>query len=242
MSERERTRYYSTRPRRVPPEFCSDERLEECSILAALLLYRVISQADDQGRLAGAARSVRGVCFPMRPGISERKVTATLDELVEAGFLIRFVVDGRTYLQVDRWQDLQGKWGRRAYPSRLPAPPGWTEDWVSVGGDEPDPPEVRARSLPDARDLHPPITVSPSSSFSATRPRVSPGRPGRPDRVADLLKEGQRGAMTDEEAFALGASLVDEVQSSGSVPRVTPRPHSPARRLIAPSRPPGSVR
>ena len=62
----ERTRYYATRPRRVPPEFCTDELLESCSPLAALLLYRLISQADDQGRLPGHAKYVKGVCFPMR--------------------------------------------------------------------------------------------------------------------------------------------------------------------------------
>ncbi len=37
----ERTRYYATRPRRVPPEFCTDEGLESCSLLAALLLYEL---------------------------------------------------------------------------------------------------------------------------------------------------------------------------------------------------------
>ena len=54
MPDREHTRYYSTRPRRIPPEFCTDELLESCSLLAVVTLYRIISQADDQGRLPGA--------------------------------------------------------------------------------------------------------------------------------------------------------------------------------------------
>ncbi|HEY5496397.1 MAG TPA: hypothetical protein VIK16_07020, partial [Candidatus Limnocylindrales bacterium] len=132
MAEREHSRYYSTRPRRVPPEFCSDELLEECSILATLLLYRIVSQADDQGRLPGHPRYIKAVCFPMRPDVSERKVAAAIDELARAGFLIRYDARQRVYLQIDRWQDLQGRWGRRAYKSRYPAPPGWTQDWVSV--------------------------------------------------------------------------------------------------------------
>jgi hypothetical protein len=64
MAEREHTRYYSTRPRRIPPKFCSDEFLEECSILATLLLCRIVSQADDQGRLPGHPRYIKAVCFP----------------------------------------------------------------------------------------------------------------------------------------------------------------------------------
>jgi hypothetical protein len=63
MAEREHSRYYSTRPRRVPPEFCSDEFLEECSILATLLLYRIVSQADDQGRLPGTRDTSRRSAF-----------------------------------------------------------------------------------------------------------------------------------------------------------------------------------
>jgi hypothetical protein len=69
----ERTRYYQVRPRRVPPEFRTDELLEDCSILAALLLYRLVSLADDQGRLPGHPKSVRANAFPLRPGISQRR-------------------------------------------------------------------------------------------------------------------------------------------------------------------------
>jgi len=132
----ERTRYYTTRPRKVPPEFCSDELLEACSLVAALLLVRIICQADDQGRLPGTPKYLRAVCFPLRPEISVKKVEVALGELIEAGFVLRYAVKGRTFIQVARWQDLQGKWGRRAYPSRYPAPPGWANDWVSVASEE----------------------------------------------------------------------------------------------------------
>src|SRR3990172_10200156 len=141
MAPGERPRAYQIRPRRVPPEFCTDELLEGCSVLATLLLYRLISLADDQGRLPGHPKYVKGVCLPMRPEVTERKVAAALDELVQAGFVIRYDLKGRIFLQIDRWFDLQGKWGqRRTYRSQYPAPPGWTSDWVNVGTDD----EVRA--------------------------------------------------------------------------------------------------
>jgi hypothetical protein len=165
MADQQHSRYYSTRPRRVPPEFCSDELLEECSVLATLLLYRIVSQADDQGRLPGHPRYVKAVCFGMRPDVTERKVAGAIDELARAGFLIRYDARQRVYLQVDRWQDLQGRWGRRAYKSRYPAPPGWTQDWVSVKDPEPEP-ELRAPGARGAGDLHPPIPLSSASSIA----------------------------------------------------------------------------
>jgi hypothetical protein len=171
--DQEHTRYYSTRPRRVPPEFCIDEVLEECSPLAVLALYRIITQADDQGRLAGSPKSIKATCFPMRPEASLKKVASAIDELIEARFLIRYVVAGRTLLQVDRWLDLQGKWGRHAYTSRYPAPPGWNQDWVSAKGSS-DASELRADQEPDEGELHTPISITPAvtpafpSSVSST--------------------------------------------------------------------------
>ena len=219
MAEREHSRYYSTRPRRVPPEFCSDELLEECSILATLLLYRIVSQADDQGRLPGHPRYIKAVCFAMRPDVSERKVAAAIDELVRAGFLIRYDARQRVYLQVDRWQDLQGRWGRRAYRSRYPAPPGWTQDWVSVKDPEVEP-ELRADGTHGAGNVLPPIPFTPPSSIapSFTGLRNAPARTTGPQRVGELIGRARRGRLTDEEAFELGASLVDAEQSARSVP------------------------
>ena len=223
MTAGERTRYYSTRPRRVPPEFCTDELLECCSLLAALLLYRVISQADDQGRLPGHPRYVRAVCFGMRPEVSERKVTAALDELIRAGFLIRYDIGHRFFLQVGQWHDLQGKWGRRAYASRYPAPPGWTEDWVSVKSADEEPPaahqpaEPRAPSAQSAGSLPAPLPVPLSSPLSLS----AAGRRGRsvasagPERVGTLIEKATRGRLSDEEAFEMGTALVAQQATPG---------------------------
>jgi len=188
--DRERSRYYSTRPRRVPPEFCTDELLESCSPTAALLIYRLISQADDQGRLQGSAKRVRATCFPMRPEITERKVTDAITELVEAGFVIRYEINARTYVQIDHWTDLQGRWGRRAYPSRHPAPPGWTGDWESVKADEGADPavdsaaavsEVRAPDTQPASKVHTPNPITPP--FSSSIPSPGPSSPARGARA-----------------------------------------------------------
>ena len=103
MADQQRTRYYATRPRRVPPEFCSDELLEACGVLATLLLYRLISQADDQGRLPGHPKYIRAICLGLRPEITVRKVADALNELERAGFILRYDLRNRTFLQIDRW-------------------------------------------------------------------------------------------------------------------------------------------
>ena len=210
MPDREHTRYYSTRPRRIPPEFCTDELLESCSLLAVVTLYRIISQADDQGRLPGAPKYIRGICFSMRPGVTERKVADAIDELVRAGFLIRYDAKGRVFLQIDRWFDLQGKWGRRAYPSRYPAPPGWSQDWVSEKGDEPD--DVHAPGTRPASDLYPPITVT--SPVTPTSTATGLGNPpvgtGGLERVDALIERSRKGLLTKEEAFELGAAVAQD--------------------------------
>jgi hypothetical protein len=211
VPDREHTRYYSTRPRRIPPEFCTDELLEGCSLLAVVTLYRIISQADDQGRLPGAPKYVRGTCFPMREGLAERKVADAIDELVRAGFLIRYDAKGRVFLQIDRWFDLQGKWGRRAYPSRFPAPPGWIHDWVSEKADEAG--DERALGPQPAGELHPPITVP--LPVTPTIPVTGLGRPpagaGGLERIDVLIEKAKRGDLSQREAFELGSAAASDV-------------------------------
>ena len=214
----ERTRYYQVRLRRVPPEFCNDDLLESCSALAALLLYRLISQADDQGRLPGHPKHVKGVCFPMRD-ISERKVGATLDELVNACFVIRYSVGTRIFLQINRWFDMQGKWGqRRSYPSRYPAPPGWEQDWVNAGSDAS---EMRAPGARVAGDVRPPSPSALSSTPTTTAPParlISNGGPViEPERRRELLGRANRRQMTEQEALELGMALAGDALAEKKV-------------------------
>ena len=203
----ERTRCYATRPRRIPPEFCSDELLERCSLLATLLLYRLISQADDQGRLPGSAKYVRAVCLAMRPNVSERNVEAALKELETHGFILRYDLKHREFLQIERWFDLQGKWGqRRTYASRYPAPPGWTGDWVNAGsGDD----EVRAPGAQAADDVRPPtpFPVSSPSANPSAGPMKPPAVAGGSSSVGAMIDTATRGALSDEDAFRLGSAL-----------------------------------
>jgi len=224
MPNGERTRYYQQRPRRVPPEFAQDERLEDCSELAALLLYRLISLADDQGRQPGSVASVRARAFPLRDRVSKRRAQSALAELVEAGFVLRYEKETRWYLQVVRWWDLQGRWGeRRRYPSQYPAPPGWVNDWVTPGIDAD---EERALGAQDAEEMPPPVPVSvpipvsvphpgPSAaSFTGSTPGGIPesGR-NRPERDRTGFEREPPRRLSDAEAMELGRVVAEEEQA-----------------------------
>lgn len=130
-----------------------------------------------------------------------------------SGFVIRYDVAGREFLQIDRWFDLQGKWGqRRTYPSRYPAPPGWTGDWVTAGADED---EVRAPGAQDARDVPPPVALSSPPSFALSIPGLvdATQRGEQPERVGQLLERAKRGLLTEAEALELGTAIAIDEQS-----------------------------
>lgn len=208
MNAGERTRMYQVRPRRIPPEFCSDELLEECSVLSALLLYRLISLADDQGRLPGHPKTIRASAFALRPAVTVAKIDRSLSELTRVGFILCYDVGGRRYVQVNAWWDMQGKWGqRRTYPSRYPAPPGWRTDWVTAGTDSS---EVRAPDAQSSGDVRPPSSLA-SSSSSTTPSSYRAEAPG-PERLDHLLARARQGHLSDDDAVVLANVALQDLE------------------------------
>ncbi len=164
--------------------------------------------------MPGHPKYVRATCFPMRPSITEKKVGAALSELVQAGFVIRYDLKGRVFLQVDRWFDLQGKWGqRRTYPSRYPAPPGWTSDWVTAGSDE----EVRAPGALGAGSTPAPFTSPSATSFPLSIAGLDEARStaGQPERLEHLLERAKQHLLTEEEAIEVGTLVADPRERAG---------------------------
>lgn len=125
--------YSTPGPRAVYPEICTSRSIATCSLEAQLLFDRLISQADDQGRLEGDAMVIKALCVPLVPKLTVKAVDRALDELAAEKLVRRYAADGHVLVQIVtwwRWQQSQ----RRAYPSRWPAPEGW-EDAVYGHGD-----------------------------------------------------------------------------------------------------------
>jgi len=119
MSSR-RTRHFA------PPDTAADMKLGDLSVYAQLLWHRIHTDAaDDQGRFIAAARSLKVVCVPYADEISVDRVRDALLELVSIEFVVVYQVRGEPFGQVIHWWRYQT--GRYAYPSDLPAPPGWID-------------------------------------------------------------------------------------------------------------------
>lgn len=123
--------------------------LARCSLEAQLLFDRLITAADDQGRLQGDPLLVKAACMPLIDRASVAKVDRWLDELYRQAMVIRYEAMGQPLVQIVKWWDYQD-WMRHSYASRWPAPDGWA-DVLKGGGNPPSPDgETAAKGRQDA--------------------------------------------------------------------------------------------
>lgn len=114
-------------PRIIHPLDCTDDALAACSIEAQLLYDRIRLQVDDQGRMLGKPKVVAALCMPLIDAATPEAVDAWLQELHEHELIQRYGAGPTDLVQMLRWH-LEEAGLRRTYPSRWPAPNGWT-DW-----------------------------------------------------------------------------------------------------------------
>jgi len=102
------------------------EQLADLSELACLCYTWAIPHADDWGTIKGGARVFRAQVLPLRD-VSVAQVQEALDRLVSVGLLVRYIVDGETYLHFPTWEDFQTGLHKRTDTNRLPLPEEATE-------------------------------------------------------------------------------------------------------------------
>ena len=85
-----------SRARNIKPGFYKNEDLAECSVWARLLFPGLWMLADREGRLEDRPRRIKGEIFPF----DSVEVGPLLDELTAWGFIRRYVVGGRGFIQV----------------------------------------------------------------------------------------------------------------------------------------------
>jgi hypothetical protein len=190
--------YSTPGPRAIYPELCDSRSLAKCGIVANALWPRLVVQADDQGRLAGDAVDVLGLCFPkMLDRVTVRQVRVALDEIEAAAMISRYEVDGDPYIQILTWWDWQASM-RRAYPSRHPAPPDWID---AVYGFEDHPLTYRAaRGLPARRRAE--DDPEPHAAGTATAPQPHRAVPDGDSEDSGTAPEPHRAALPDAQPHA----------------------------------------
>jgi len=91
------------RIRTIKPEFWTNERVMECSMVARLLFIGMWNFADDLGRLSLAPKTLKAQIFPS-DDISSEIILGLVEELSKNGLVLRYEVEGREYLQIVGWQ------------------------------------------------------------------------------------------------------------------------------------------
>lgn len=159
------------RIRSIKPEFPHSERVGRCSRDARLLFILTWTVADDEGRLRGSPQFLSSVLFPYDKDAAG-KIEAWLGELLRAGLMQRYEVDGSTYLSIRNWKEHQRI--NRPTPARTPPPP---EDSVSPHG---------ALTEPSVRDWDPGLGLG-SGIREGERKRKAAPSAQRPDDVSESV-------------------------------------------------------
>lgn len=133
--------------------------LARCCPEAQLLFDRLISQADDQGRLQGDPMLVKAACMPLIDRATTRTVERWLAELTEYGMILRYEAEGQLLIQIVKWWEHQD-WMRHIYPSRWLPPNGWRHDRTKGSGERQD----AADSRPNVGEVPPDNGAAPAQS------------------------------------------------------------------------------
>jgi hypothetical protein len=91
------------RIRTIKPEFWTSEQVAECSPNARLLFIGLWNFCDDGGVHPANAMRAKMQVFPA-DGFSKSDIQAMIDELVDAGLLVEYEVDGKAYWRVTGWK------------------------------------------------------------------------------------------------------------------------------------------
>lgn len=133
------------RIRSVKPEFWTDEDLADLPRDARLLYIGLWNLSDEQGRLRGDARYIKGQLFPYDDDLPPAMLDVLLDALAAARKVVRYESASRSYLflpTLARHQRLESD----KVESKLPAPPDFSQSQSRADEPARDPDESAPRA------------------------------------------------------------------------------------------------
>src|SRR3990172_9445660 len=101
----------------IKPMFFTDEEIAELPPLTRILFVGLWCHADRQGRLEDRPKRIKTEILPY----DSHNVDAALTALHDAGFIIRFAVDAKKYIQINNFEKHQHCHVKEV-PSTIPAP------------------------------------------------------------------------------------------------------------------------
>ncbi len=183
-------REIARKPRFIYPTIATSLSIAQVSALAELLFWRILPQADDQGRLTGQPKQLKAVACPMRDEITEKNIPELLKELEGAALIIQYSTSSEPLIQIKSWWSFQSGM-RRIYPSKYPAPEGWQDRAKGIsGGQEPT----------DAPTVPPNQVISISGNQVISKPEAAVAPPTTADEKKILKYFTQlKGWQADED-------------------------------------------
>ena len=103
--------------RYLKPGIRDSDLIDSLTPSAECLFYRLLVTVDDYGRADARPSMVKATCFPIKRSIGEEECAGMLDELAGAGLISLYVVDGKPFLQMQKWDNVP-----RSKESKFPAP------------------------------------------------------------------------------------------------------------------------
>ncbi len=194
------------RQRIIKPDFFTDEDLAACSPHARLLFPGLWMLADRRGRLKDQPAVIRGAVFPYEP---EQDADLLLNELEERGFVQRYEVDGRRFIQIPTFEKHQRPHPKEAESVIPPVPDGY-EKAVELHG-------TAAKRLDCKSSL--PVVPSFLRSFVPSKPSdnapsdISGSAP--PEPVAAPVQIAPKGTPWLAPYFDAWHSVYPEAELSG---------------------------
>ncbi len=155
--------------RMIHASIWQDEDIAGLTDRQQLLFIGLFSNADDQGRLKGHPMLIKSLVFPYRD-ISAEDIQDDLEAIVAVASILRYDVDGKQYLQFEKWWTFQRhQWAK---PSSLPAPPAWN-DCINVRRGE-GIYRINWRGLPDVdssqKTVATPVTTPNETPLATPKP------------------------------------------------------------------------
>lgn len=81
------------------------EAIDSLSTLAETLFYRLLVTVDDFGRFDARPSMLKAQCFPIKDAITAEICERLLSELCAACLVVAYIVDGKPYLQLQKWDN-----------------------------------------------------------------------------------------------------------------------------------------
>ena len=122
------------RKRMIAPEFFTSATMNVVSIEAMVTFAGIWTWADDFGRGEDDETLVKAAVWPRRRSVSEKKVRACMDELIEAKVLCAYTVNGILLIHVTSWREHQ----KISHPTKsklAPCQEHEPEAWAAFGID-----------------------------------------------------------------------------------------------------------